>query len=249
MGKSPIITAGVIIIGDEILSGRTQETNLAYLGKKLNALGIHIIEARIIPDTQHSIVDSVNHFRTNYDYTFITGGIGPTHDDITSAAVAKAFNVTLEENAITAERLKKANATETTNRARLKMAQIPKGAKLIDNPVSIAPGFQIENVFVMAGVPKIMRCMFDGITDRLLAGAPIRTISISTNIGESTFANALAELQRQYPEIRIGSYPYFRDMKPGVNLLIKGTDQAQLTELQEKLSAMIIELGGQILDQ
>lgn len=248
VNETPVITAGIIIIGDEILSGRTPEKNLAYMAKKLHALGIHIIEAKIIADKPQHIIDSVNQFRTHYDYVFTTGGIGPTHDDITTTAIANAFATTLEENATIAKLLTKKASTKASNQAKMKMAQIPKGAKLIDNPLSIAPGFQIENVFVMAGVPEIMQLMFDGITDRLSRGEPINTISIETNIGESTFATSLATLQGQYPDTSIGSYPQLRDMKPSVSLVIRDINKDRLIILQKKLTAMITELGGQILN-
>ena len=242
------VTAGVIIIGNEGLSGRTQDVNLAYMGKQLDALGIRILESRVIPDIEQIIIDTVNHFREIYTYVFTTGGIGPTHDDITSAAIAKTFKVDLEKNGEAVRLLEKYYEPGGINEARMKMANIPVGAKLIDNPLSGAPGFQMENVFVMAGVPAIMRLMFDGITDRLIGGDPIITFNVATNIGEGVLADGLSKLQDEYPDINIGSYPYFKQRKLGVNLIMRSTNVNRLEELKEKLTAMIIQLGGKILD-
>jgi molybdenum cofactor synthesis domain-containing protein len=248
MNESSDVTAGVIIIGNEILSGRTQDTNLAYMGKQLDALGIRIVESRVIPDIEQTIIDTINHFRETYTYVFTTGGIGPTHDDITSAAVAKTFKVDLEKNGEAVRLLEKYYEPGGINEARMKMANIPVGAKLIDNPLSGAPGFQMENVFVMAGVPAIMRLMFDGITDRLIGGDPIITFNVATNIGEGVLADGLSKLQDEYPDINIGSYPYFKQRKLGVNLIMRSTNVNRLEDLKEKLTAMIIQLGGKILD-
>jgi molybdenum cofactor synthesis domain-containing protein len=248
MNQSSEVTAGVIIIGNEVLSGRTQDTNLAYMGKQLDALGIRIMEGRVIPDVEQTIIDTVNHFRETYTYVFTTGGIGPTHDDITSAAIAKTFNVNLEKNPQAVSLLEKYIEPGGINEARMKMAHIPEGAKLIDNPLSHAPGFQMENVFVMAGVPSIMQLMFDGITNRLVGGEPIITVNVATNIGEGVFAADLEKLQDEYPDISIGSYPYFRKGKLGVNLVMRSTNTDRLRELKEKLTTTLIQLGGKILD-
>ena len=248
MNQSSEVTAGVIIIGNEVLSGRTQDVNLAYMGKQLDALGISIMEARVIPDIEQTIIDTVNHFRETYTYVFTTGGIGPTHDDITSAAIAKTFNVNLEKNQEAVSLLEKYFEPGGINEARMKMAHIPEGAKLIDNPLSHAPGFQLKNVFVMAGVPSIMQLMFDGITDRLVGGDPIITVNVATNIGEGVFAADLEKLQDEYPDISIGSYPYFRNRKLGVNLVMRSTNIDRLEELKEKLTTTLTLLGGKILD-
>lgn len=248
MNRSNEFTAGVIIIGNEVLSGRTQDTNLAYMGKQLDALGISIMEARVIPDIEQTIISTVNHFRETYTYVFTTGGIGPTHDDITAVAIAKTFNVNLEKNAEAVRLLEKYSKSSGVNEARMKMAYIPEGAKLIDNPLSGAPGFQMENVFVMAGVPAIMQLMFDGITNRLTGGDPIITVNVATNIGEGVFAADLSKLQDKYPNITIGSYPYYRQRKLGVNLVMRSTNEDQLEELKEEIKVMIIHLGGKILN-
>ncbi len=166
------ITACVIIIGNEILSGRTAEANLRYLGRRLGELGVHLHEARVIPDTEDAIVTAVNQCRTIFDYVFTTGGIGPTHDDITSQSVAKAFGVPIKRNPDAVARLRAYYGAQHLNEARLKMANVPEGAHLINNPVSGAPGFEIGNVWVLAGVPSIMRVMFEGVTYRLTGGPP-----------------------------------------------------------------------------
>ena len=246
--KTGEVTAGVIIIGNEVLSGRTQDVNLAYMGKQLDALGIRIMESRVIPDIEQTIIDTVNHFRETYSYVFTTGGIGPTHDDITSAAIAKTFKVDLEKNLNAVRALEKYYAPSGINEARMKMANIPEGAKLIDNPLSGAPGYQMENVFVMAGVPAIMRLMFDGITDRLVGGDPIITFNVATNIAEGVFADGLSKLQDEYSDISIGSYPYFKQRKLGVNLVMRSTDLDRLEDLKVQLIAMITDLGGKIHD-
>ena len=242
------VTAGIIIIGNEILCGRTQEVNLSYMGKRLDALGIRVMGSRVIPDIEKDIIDAVNHFRETYTYVFTTGGIGPTHDDITSAAIAKTFKVVLEKNVEAVSLLEKYYEPGDINEARMKMAYVPKGARLIENLLSGAPGFQMENVFVMAGVPTIMRLMFDGITDRLAGGDPIVTLNVATNIGEGVFAGDLSKLQDEYLNISIGSYPYFKQRGSGVNLVMRSTDIERLEELKEKIVTMITELGGKILN-
>ena len=243
------ISAGVIIIGNEILSGRTQDSNLSFIGKRLESLGICLLEAQVIPDNEKTIIDTVNKYRADYDYIFTTGGIGPTHDDITALSIAKAFGVKLEQNTDAVARLKNYYEPGRMSDARLKMAQIPQGALLIDNPISGAPGFQLENVFVLAGVPIIMEAMFDGIIDRLTGGDPILTASIATNIGESMLAQGLGELQNNYPAISIGSYPYFKHGKLGVNIVMRSTDATSLKKLTEEIKAMVLQLGGGIVDE
>lgn len=241
------ITASVIIIGNEILSGRTRDSNLAFLGKRLDSLGIHLVEACIIPDIENTIIDTLNNYRTRHNFVFTTGGIGPTHDDITSLSVAKAFDLKLEQNPEAVKQLENYYEPGQINEARLKMAQIPEGATLIKNPVSGAPGFQVENVFVMAGVPTIMEAMFDGITDRLVGGEPVLTTSVATNIGESMLAKGLGELQDSYPDISIGSYPYFKRGKLGVNIVLRSTNKNSMEQLQEKIKNLILSLGGKIV--
>ena len=241
------ITACLIIIGNEILCGRTQDANLAIVGKKCDALGIRLAEARIIPDVETDIVESVNACRRLYTYVFTTGGIGPTHDDITAAALARAFDVELLRNDKALNALDRYYEPSRLTEARLKMADIPAGARLIDNPVSGAPGFQLDNVLVLPGVPSIMEAMFEGLTDRLTGGAPILTESVTTDLLESEIAAELGVLQEQYPDVGMGSYPCFRKGKPGVDLVLRSTDGARINAAAEELVAAIIRLEGKVL--
>ena len=250
MNSSPrVITACLLIIGNEILSGRTQDANLAFIGRRCDDLGIRLREVRVIPDEEEIIIAAVNGCRKAFDYVFTTGGIGPTHDDITAASVAGAFNVALEQNAGAVAAMQRYyKEPGMLNDARLRMANIPAGAKLIDNPVSGAPGFQIENVFVLPGVPLIMQAMFDGMTGRLVGGAPVITESITTNLREGALAGGLARIQENYPDVTIGSYPFFRKGKLGVNLVMRATQREKLDDSAEEIRQLIKTLGGRVFD-
>jgi molybdenum cofactor synthesis domain-containing protein len=239
-------TAAVIIIGNEILSGRTRDANLSFIGSRCDELGIDLKEARVIQDDQQTIVDTVNFYRKSIDYIFTTGGIGPTHDDITAASIARVFNVDLERNTEAVTTMNKYYPEGKLNEARLKMADIPLGAVLIDNPVSAAPGFQMKNVFVLPGVPSIMQAMFDGMTDRLVGGLPMLTESVKTDLPEGTLAPDLAIIQDIYPEVSIGSYPFFRIGMLGVNLVLQSTDNYSLQQTTDKVKDMIKKLDGKI---
>lgn len=243
------ITACLIIIGNEILSGRTQDANLAIIGKKCDTLGILLTEARVIADVEADIVETVNTCRRLFTYVFTTGGIGPTHDDITAAAIARAFNVEVVRNEEAVNAMDRYYEPRRLTEARLKMADIPEGARLIDNPVSGAPGFQLENVFVLPGVPSIMDAMFDGLTDRLVGGDPILTDNVTTNLLESEIAAGLGVLQEKYPDVGMGSYPYFRKGKLGVNLVLRGTDAGRMDAAADELATTIIRLKGKVLNR
>ncbi len=221
---------------------------MAIIGKKCDALGVRLAEARIIADVEADIIETVNECRAAYSYVFTTGGIGPTHDDITSAAVARAFNVELERNREAVKALDRYYDPGQLTEARLKMADIPAGAGLIDNPVSAAPGFQLENVFVLPGVPLIMEAMFEGLTNRLVGGEPILTENVTTNLAESVIANDLGALQQKYPGVGVGSYPYFKKGKIGVNLVLRATDKARIQNSAAELRKIIINLKGEILN-
>lgn len=248
--SSKVFTACLLIIGNEILSGRTQDANLMFIGKRCDELGIRLKETRVIADVEDLIITAVNDCRGKFDYIFTTGGIGPTHDDITAASVAKAFNVNLEKNADAVAAMEKYYRDPgMLNDARLRMANIPAGARLIDNPVSGAPGFQIENVFVLPGVPIIMQAMFDGMTDRLTGGQPILTASITTNLREGTLAPGLTTIQETYPDVTIGSYPFFRKGILGVNLVMRSTDQGQLDKCAAEIKNLVTGLDGRIYHQ
>lgn len=240
-------TACVIIIGNEILSGRTQDVNLSYIGKRCDELGILLMETRIIPDVEQTIITTVNECHARFSYIFTTGGIGPTHDDITSASVARAFALPLERNAAAVEAMDKYYEAGKLNEARLKMADVPETAILIDNPISGAPGFQLDNVFVLPGVPIIMQAMFEGIVDRLVGGSAMLTLSIATDLTEGTLAEGLGLIQERYANISIGSYPYFKQGKIGVNVVSRGTERESLDRLRKELKGLIGELGGKVL--
>jgi molybdenum cofactor synthesis domain-containing protein len=237
-------TAAVVIIGNEILSGRTQDSNLAYLATGLAEIGIRLVEARAIRDEEDAIIATLDELRARHTYVFTTGGIGPTHDDITSAAVAKAFGRRLVLDPEAVRVLQAHYPPGHLNEARLRMAHVPEGATLVENPVSRAPGFRIENVFVLAGVPVVMRAMFDGIKGRLRRGPPVLSRSVTCALGEGTLAKQLGEIQARFADVEIGSYPYFRAGGFGVSLVARGTDPARLEAVAEALKAMIRGLGG-----
>jgi molybdenum cofactor synthesis domain-containing protein len=222
------VTAGLLIIGNEILSGRTQDANLAYLAKELNELGIRMREVRVVPDDEAEIVDALNALRARYDYVFTTGGIGPTHDDITSACVAKAFGLPFGRHPEAERRLRAYYPPEKLNEARLKMAETPEGAELIDNPVSVAPGFRVGNVYVLPGVPSIMRAMFDGLRPSLRGGEPVRSRTVTVYAPEGEVARPLAEVQDRHPDVEIGSYPFMRQDRFGTSLVFRSTDRGRI---------------------
>lgn len=239
------ITACLIIIGNEILSGRTQDKNIQFLATRLNESGIVLKEVRVIPDDEPTIIDTVNSMRALHDYAFTTGGIGPTHDDITSEAIAKAFNTKLTLHPEALKRLLKHYAEGDLNEARKKMAYVPEGATLIDNPVSSAPGFQMDNVYVMAGVPRIMQAMFDGIKHQLKGGDIIESRQLSVYLPEGKIAQGFSDLQNNYPEIEMGSYPFIRQDRLGTSLVLRGSDIPQLEKAFAGLEEFIDGLNGQ----
>lgn len=233
--------AALIIIGNEILSGRTQDKNLSYLANWLNEIGIQLSEVRVIRDEEKVIIDTVNHLRSEYDYVFTTGGIGPTHDDITSLSIARAFGVELEINnkalAILKEYYKDGELTE----ARMKMTMIPVGAELVDNPVSKAPGFKMDNVFVMAGIPSIMQGMLEGARRFLKGGDVVKSMSIDVFTPESNVAQALTDLQKKYNDVEIGSYPFSKDNRFGTTLVMRSSNEKRLHQCDEELKELMKE--------
>ena len=238
------VTACVLIIGNEILSGGTQDANLAFLAQGLNKVGVRLREARVIPDIAATIIATVNEVRRKFDYVFTTGGIGPTHDDITSESIARAFGVPWVLDTEAKRRLEAGYRPGELNAARLRMAHVPEGATLIDNPVSRAPGFQIGNVLVLAGVPEVMQAMFDGIKHRLVGGAPVLSRSVTCALPEGIIAESLGQLQQCYAELDIGSYPFYRRGGNGVALVIRGTDAARIAAAVAELMDLIRALGG-----
>ncbi len=238
------VTAAVLIIGNEILSGRTKDANLPYLGERLGELGIRLAEARVVADQKDEIVAAVNALRQRYTYLFTTGGIGPTHDDITAECVAAAFGRPLIRNPEALALLQAHYAPGDLNEARLRMANTPEGATLIENPISHAPGFRIENVHVMAGVPAVMRAMFDSLAPGLTGGPPLRSRTLASDLPEGALAAGLGALQERYPEVDIGSYPSFRDGRPSVAVVLRATDEPRLAAAAEEVGALIRELGA-----
>lgn len=228
-------TASLIIIGNEILTGRTQDANTAWLAQQLLTKGIRLMEVRIIPDTEEAIIKTVNELRQSFDYIMTTGGIGPTHDDITAECIAKAFGKKLELNDAAFKILLDYYGEEDFTDARKKMAMIPETAILIDNPVSAAPGFNLENVFVMAGVPKIMRAMFDHIIEMIEVGDPVLSNTVTCGLPESVIAPDLTSLQEEYSSIEIGSYPHYRGGVLGLSIVLRGVNENTLDEATKKV--------------
>jgi molybdenum cofactor synthesis domain-containing protein len=241
-----ISTAGIIIIGDEILSGRTKDTNINWIASELNNVGIRLIEARIIADDMDTIVKTIQTFSKKFTYVFSCGGIGPTHDDITTEAVAKAFNKKLEKNSEAMRRLKVhyEGTNIDFNEARQKMAIIPKNSTLIDNPVSAAPGYKIENLFVFAGVPKIMQGMFHTIVNELTGGKKLLSKTVSSNIGEGLIAKDLEKIENDFVDVKIGSYPYFKPGSFGTSIVLRSENTTQLNKASEAVLSAVIKLGG-----
>ncbi len=243
-----IITACLVIIGNEILSGRTQDKNLAHLAVKLNEAGIQLREVRVVPDVEQTIVDTINAVRVQYDYIFTTGGIGPTHDDITSASIAKAFGVPIHRHPDAERALRAHYSKDDINESRLKMADVPLGSELIPNAVSTAPGFRIGNVFVMAGVPRIMQAMLDAIIPHLKGGATVLSTSIATNLLEGTIAAGLTEIQNRYADVDIGSYPTYEAASGyRTTLVLRSPDASRNDAARSEIATLIAACGGDVI--
>jgi molybdenum cofactor synthesis domain-containing protein len=238
-------TACILVIGNEVLSGRTQDANIRFLAQRLGDMGIPVREVRIIPDVADTIIRTVAELRAAFDHVFTTGGIGPTHDDITSECIAAAFGVPWEKQPVVWARMEAHYPPGQFNAARQRMATMPRGAVLIDNGRSIAPGFSMGNVHVMAGVPAIMRAMFDMLAPTLQGGAPIVSRSVhAADIREGDIAEGLTAIQAGHPDLDIGSYPYFRDGGGGVAIVAKGTDAAAADAAIAAVTALFERLGG-----
>ena len=239
-------TAGIIIIGDEILSGRTKDTNVNWIATELNNIGIRLIEARIISDDTETIIETVKNFTKKFTYVFSCGGIGPTHDDITTESVAKAFNQKLIKDPEAMRRLKihYEGTNVEFNEARQKMAVIPSNSSLIDNPVSAAPGYKIENLFVFAGVPKIMQGMFHNVLNDLAGGIKLKSKTVSSNIGEGLIAKDLEKIEKKFKTIKIGSYPYFKPGNFGTSIVLRSENEELLNEASKAVLSSITKLGG-----
>jgi molybdenum cofactor synthesis domain-containing protein len=244
MADTSTPTAAVLIIGNEILSGRTQDSNLNYIAKKLAGIGIRLAEARVVPDIETDIVEVVNALRKKYTYVFTTGGIGPTHDDITASSIAKAFGVPVGEHPEARARLENYYPKDKLTEARLRMARTPEGASLIDNPVSSAPGFHIGNVYVLAGVPNIAQAMMDSVMATLKHGPAIHSIAVSGYVPESTIAPELGDVAARYPQLDIGSYPWVKEGRFGTALVTRGTDKPAVQAASNDIFALVAKHGG-----
>ncbi len=238
--------ACIVVIGNEVLSGRTQDANIRYLAQRLGDLGIPVREVRIIPDVAETIVRTIVEVRAAFDHVFTTGGIGPTHDDITSECIAEAFGVPWEKQPVVWARMEAHYPPGQFNAARQRMATMPRGARLIDNGRSIAPGFSMVNVHVMAGVPAIMRAMFDMLAPTLTGGSPVISRSVhAADVREGDIAAGLTDIQARYPALDLGSYPYFRDGGGGVCIVAKGTDAVTAEVAIAEVTALFETLGGE----
>ncbi|HEX6013786.1 MAG TPA: molybdopterin-binding protein [Geminicoccaceae bacterium] len=242
------VTAALVIIGNEILSGRTRDENLAFLAEELNGIGIQLREARVVPDAEADIVEAVNACRARHDHVFTTGGIGPTHDDITAASVAKALDRPLVRHPEAERRLLAYYPPEKVNEARMKMADTPEGAELIDNPVSVAPGFTVENVHVLPGVPSILRAMLPGLKPRLQGGAVVHSRTITVFCPEGELARPLGEIQARHPTVEIGSYPFMRQDRFGTSVVLRSVDEAAIAATADEILAEVRERGVEVLD-
>jgi molybdenum cofactor synthesis domain-containing protein len=242
------VTAGIIIIGNEILSGRTQDLNINFLANSLSDIAIDLIEVRVVKDIESNIIDAVNQLREKYNYVITSGGIGPTHDDITTSSIAKALGLKVVRDITAQKILENYYPKEKLNDARLKMADIPDGAELLDNPVSAAPGYKIQNIFVFAGVPRIMQAMFHAAKEFMQPGMKVYSKSISVFITEGDIAKDLTKLQVNFPDVEIGSYPYIKNERLGTSLVFRSIDQHKLNEcyhlMQDFLNSKKIEIDA-----
>lgn len=240
MTQGTTVTAAILVIGDEILSGRTKDQNISYIADYLSKIGIDLREARVVPDVAAEIVAAVNALRRRYDYLFTTGGIGPTHDDITADAVAAALGVEISEDPRAIKLLLERLKLEELNEARRRMARIPHGAELVGNKISTAPGFWIANVIVLAGVPAIMQAMLDDVAPKLAAGVPMTAETIAAgSLPEGVYAAALGEIAAANPELSIGSYPAFRDGGFHNEIVVRGKDKAKVAAAVAAINSML----------
>lgn len=239
-------TAAMLAIGDEILSGRTKDRNVGHLAEVLTVAGIDLKEVRIVGDTAAAIVEGLNALRGRYDLVFTSGGIGPTHDDITADAVAEAFGLPIGPHPDAVDRLTAHYASRGLEftAARRRMSRTPEGATLIDNPVSVAPGFTVENVHVMAGVPAVFIAMLDNVMKTVPAGRPIRSVSVACGHGEGVIGGPLGDIQKRHPDVMIGSYPQFDGVRYTTELVLRSRDDAALEAARIEVSAMLDRLAG-----
>lgn len=231
----------MLLIGNELLSGRTRESNLQYIAQYLSAKGVRVAEARVIPDTHQRIAETVNEVRKEHDYVFTTGGIGPTHDDITAESIALAFHVPLVESETIADRIKERTTPQSTLTNRLRMARVPQGAGLIENLTGGPQGFYLENVYVMAGIPSVLRAMLPTID--ITSGRPLHSCSLEVALGESHIAHHLDQVQSDFPTIEVGSYPFVRDNNFGTSVVFRGTEIEQLSAAFNATKQALLGIG------
>ncbi len=245
MASEAIVTAATLVIGDEILSGRTRDRNIDYIAGHLTRVGIRLQEVRVVADDEAAIIAAVNELRARHTYLFTTGGIGPTHDDITADAIAKALGVAIDIDAralaLLQEFFKKRGVEPTP--ARLRMARIPHGATLIRNAISVAPGFMLANVIVLAGVPEVMQVMLDDVTPRLATGSKLQTATIKLQRAEGEVADLFAAHQQTFPDVAMGSYPSFSEGRISTQLVLRSTDSAQLAAARDSLEIKLKAQG------
>jgi molybdenum cofactor synthesis domain-containing protein len=237
--NAAIVTAAVLVIGDEILSGRTKDKNIGYIAEYLTNIGVEVREVRVVPDVEAEIITALDALRTRYTYVFTTGGIGPTHDDITADCVAKAFGVTIDVDPRARAMLLTRIAEKDLNEARLRMARIPAGADLIVNKVSSAPGFRIGNVHVMAGVPLIMQAMLDEVAPTLKTGIKMLSESVRADLREGDIGTQLGEIAKSHPDVMIGSYPFQEDGRPNTNIVVRSRDPQKLAAAKAAVESML----------
>jgi molybdenum cofactor synthesis domain-containing protein len=242
-GSEQTITAAILVIGDEILSGRTKDKNIGYIAEYLTAIGVDLREVRVVPDVEADIVAALNALRHRYTYVFTTGGIGPTHDDITADCVAKAFGVPIDFDPRAVALLQQRFKGPDLNEARMRMTRIPQGADLVTNKVSLAPGFWIGNVIVMAGVPTIMQAMLDEVGPKLKTGKQMLSESVRADAREGDIGTELGEIAKAHPDVTIGSYPFFDDKSgPNTNVVVRSRDPAKLAAAKQAVEAMLVEV-------
>ena len=249
MTKNTKVNAAILIIGNEILSGRTQDTNTSTIALWLNTIGVKVKEVRVIPDIENTIIDTINVLRKSNDYVFTTGGIGPTHDDITAASVSKAFNLEYEIHKEAFKILEAYYKPGEFNEGRQKMVWMPKDANLILNPTSGAPGFSVENVFCLPGVPSIMKSMLGGLKNKIVGGEPILSLTISLRTVESEIANSLTTVQNNNKDVEIGSYPFFQAGKLGVSIVIRSEVQSKIDVCNSEILKFVNQKNIEIVDR
>ena len=249
MTKNTKVNAAILIIGNEILSGRTQDTNTSTLATWLNSIGVKVQEVRVIPDIEKTIVDTLNVLRKENDYVFTTGGIGPTHDDITAESVSKAFGLKYEIHKEGYKILEAYYKPGEFNEGRQKMIWMPENAELILNPTSGAPGFSVENVFCLPGVPSIMKSMLGGLKNKIVGGKPILSHTISLKTVESEIANSLTEVQDNNKDVEIGSYPFFHAGKLGVSIVLRSENQSRIDECNSQILNFVNKKKIEVVDR